>query len=62
MVYPSVDEGGYRAMLNEGVICTRNVYHPGHAFYGYASVVSSLLDRGLLGGVRQGIAGRPIPR
>jgi hypothetical protein len=55
MVYPSVDEGGYRAMLNEGVICTRNVYHPGHTFYGYANVVSSLLDRGLLGGVRQGL-------
>ncbi|MES2922766.1 MAG: hypothetical protein V4819_14525 [Verrucomicrobiota bacterium] len=56
MVYPSVDEGGYRAMLNEGVICTRNVYHPGHTYYGYVNIVSSLVDRGLLGAAKQGMA------
>ena len=57
MVYPSVDEGGYRAMLNEGVICARNVYHPGHTYYGYAGVASSSADPTLLGGgVRQGLA------
>lgn len=56
MVYPSVDEGGYRAMLNEGVICTRNVYHPGHTYYGYINVAASLADPLILGAVKQGMA------
>ncbi|MEO8616688.1 MAG: hypothetical protein ABI600_16205, partial [Luteolibacter sp.] len=55
MVYPSVDEGGYRAMLNEGVICTRNVYHPGHSYYGFANIISSLADKSILGVAKQGI-------
>lgn len=56
MVYPSVDESGYRAMLNEGVICTRNVYHPGHTYYGYANIAASLADKSVLGAAAQGIA------
>ncbi len=56
MVYPSVDECGYRAMLNEGVICTRNVYHPGHTYYSYANIASSLADVSILGAAKQGMA------
>jgi hypothetical protein len=56
MVYPSVDEAGYRTMLNEGVICTRNVYHPGQTYYGYVNVAASLADARILGGVEQGLA------
>ena len=56
MTYPSVDDGGFRAMLNEGVICTRNVYHPGHAYYGFANVAASLADPALTGTFKSGIA------
>lgn len=62
MTYPSVDDGGFRAMLNEGVICTRNVYHPGHAHYGYVNVASSLADPALVGSVKDGLADGQIFR